>query len=83
MSSPEWLEKALQTALYHRAQRLTHNKKWTMINTAEALRRSLGSISEDLMIAKESKVYDLEQFEYQYEALNFIRLKKKERELEG
>jgi hypothetical protein len=79
---PDWLKQARQTAEYHRSQRLTHDKKWTLTQTAKALRRSLGSICEDILIAKESRVYDLEVFEFQYEALNFIRMKKKERELE-
>ena len=82
MNEPDWLKQARQTAEYHRSQRLTHDKKWTLTQTAKALRRSLGSICEDILIARESKIYDLEQFEFQFEALNFIRLKKKERELE-
>jgi hypothetical protein len=82
-SEPDWLKQARQTADYHRKQRLTHDKKWTLTQTAKSLRRSLGSVCEDILLAKESKIYDLEQFSYAYEALNFIRLKKKERELEN
>ena len=78
---PDWLKSALETASYHKQQRLSHNKKWTLAMTAKALRRSIGPVCEDLMLARESKVYDLEQFTYAYEALNFIRMKKKEREL--
>ena len=52
------------------------------MNSAKSLKRSFGSVAEDLLLAKESKVYDLEVFEYAFEALNFIRMKKKERELE-
>ena len=78
----EWLTQALYTAEFHRSQKLTHKTKWTITMTAKALHRSIGSIGEDLMIAKASKVYDLEQFEFQYEALNFIRMRKKEQELE-
>lgn len=77
----EWLTQALHTAEFHRAQKLTHKTKWTMKMTAKALRRSLGSICEDLLIARESKIYDLDNFEFAYEALDFIRMKKKEREL--
>jgi hypothetical protein len=83
MKEPDWLKKARETAEYHRRQRLLNGtKKWTLSQTAKTLRRSVGSISEDLLITRESKVYDLEKFECQYEALDFIRLKKKERELE-
>ena len=82
MSEPKWLKKAKETLAYHRSQRLIHNKKWTMTDSARVLRRSLGSICEDLLIAKWSKTHDLEQFEYAFEALNFIRMKKKEMELD-
>jgi hypothetical protein len=78
----EWLTQALHTAEFHRSQKLTHKTKWTITMTAKALRRSIGSICEDLMIAKWSKTHDLENFEFQFEALNFIRMKKKEMELE-
>jgi hypothetical protein len=83
MREPDWLKKAKETAEYHRRQRLLNDtKKWTLNQTAKALRRSVGSVSEDLLISRESKVYDLEQFDCQYEALSFVRMKKKERELE-
>jgi len=77
----EWLTQALHTAEFHRAQKLASKTKWTVTMTAKALKRSYGSVCEDLLIAKESKIYDMEQFEFAFEALNFIRLKKKEREL--
>lgn len=80
--TPEWLEKALATAAYHRSQQLSHSNKWTIHQTRKALKRSFGSVAEDLLIARESRMYNLEQFEYAFEALNFIRLKKKERELD-
>jgi len=78
---PDWLKKARETASYHREQCLSHSKKWTIMMTAKSLHRSFGSIQADLLIAKESKMYDLEQFEFQFEALNFLSMKKKEREL--
>lgn len=80
--TPEWLEDALQTAQFHRFHKLSNEKRWTLKDTAKKLRRSIGSICEDLLIAKESKIYDLTQFEFAFEALNYIRMKKKERELE-
>ncbi len=82
MSELEWLEQAKKTAEYHRNQKLSNGKKWTLAMTAKSLRRSLGSICEDILISKWSKTHNLRQFEYQYEALLFIRMKKKEMELE-
>ena len=79
--TPEWLKRAKETSKFHREQRLS-NAKWNITKTAKALRRSFGSVAEDLLLAKESKIYDLEVFEFAFEALNFIRMKKKERELE-
>ena len=79
---PKWLEDALQTAQFHRFHKLSSAKKWTLKDTAKALRRSLGPISEDIMIAKWHKTHDMSQFKYAYEAINFIKMKKKEMELE-
>ena len=80
--TPEWLENARATLKYHIAQQRLNEQKWTLTKTAKALRRSYGSVCEDVLLAKWSKTYDLEQFEFAFEALNFIRMKKKERELE-
>jgi hypothetical protein len=80
---PKFIEKAKETHSFHRSKCLSHNK-WTVAMTAKALRRSLGSISEDLLIAKWLKTHDkvLEKFDYAYEALEFIRKKKKELDLD-
>ena len=78
---PNWLEEALKTASYHRVQRLSNDKKWTLAMTAKALRRSIGSVCEDLLMAKWHKTHDLSQFSHAYEAINFIKMKKKEMEL--
>lgn len=79
----KWLTKAKETYRYHR-EKLLSNDKWTTVNTAKALRRSLGSISEDLLIARWCRTHEsqLQRFKYAYEALEFIREKQKERELE-
>ena len=81
--TPHWLKKAKETASYHRDKCLSSEKKWTIMMTARALRRSFGSIAEDLLIAKWSKTHDLgSMFEHAFEALNFIRQKQKEQNLD-
>lgn len=79
---PRWLEKAKDTYKFHRSKLLS-NDKWTIDMTAKALRRSHGSIVEDLLISKWLKTHEsqLEKFSYAYEALKFIRKKQKEQDL--
>lgn len=74
------MTKAKETYNYHRVKMLA-NDKWTTIQTARLLRRSIGSISEDLMLARACKEHEerLKKFDYQYEALDWIREKEKER----
>lgn len=81
--SPSWLIKAKETYKYHRFK-MTSMEKWTLSSTAKSLRRSIGSICEDLMIAKACKEYEaeLERLEYAYEALMFIREKQRQKDLE-
>src|SRR5260370_35020697 len=76
---PHWLEKAKETFKYHRSQLLSHNK-WTIAMTSKALRRSFGSVAEDLLIAKWCKTHEreLEKIEFACDVLAWIRKKKKE-----
>jgi hypothetical protein len=78
-----WIERAKETYAFHRSKRLLNNK-WSIILTAKALRRSIGSISEDLLIARWTKTHSvqLEKFNYAYEALEFIREKQQEQEFD-
>ena len=80
---PKYLDKARETYKFHRSKLLSDNK-WTTVKTAKALRRSIGSISEDLMIARWLKTHEkqLEKMKYAYEALEFIREKQKEQDLD-
>jgi hypothetical protein len=79
---PKWIEKAKETYRYHRSKLLS-NDKWTVGQTAKSLRRSLGSISEDLLIARWCRTHEkqIEKFKYAYEALEFIREKQKEQDI--
>jgi hypothetical protein len=79
---PKWLVRAKETYKFHRS-RLISTDDWTVAKTARTLRRSLGSVSEDLLIARWCKTHEkvLEEFLYSYEALKFIRKKQKELEI--
>lgn len=80
---PKWLLKAKETYAFHRSKLLSTDK-WTTVQTSKSLRRGLGSISEDLLIARWCKTHEkqLEKFKYAYEAIEWIREKQKAQELE-
>ncbi len=79
---PKWLEKAKDTYKFHRSKLLSHDK-WTIHQTAKSLKRSYGSVCEDLLIAKWCRTNEkqLEKFEYVSKALEFIRDKQKEQDM--
>lgn len=78
---PKFIEKAKETYKFHRSKLLA-NDRWTTVQTAKSLRRSIGSISEDLLIARWCKTHEkeLEKLKYAYEALELIREKQKAQE---
>lgn len=80
---PKWIEKARETYKYHRSKLLS-NDDHTVAKTAKYLRRSFGSVAEDLLIARWLRTHEkqLEKFKYAYQALEFIRDKKKEQDLD-
>ena len=84
MLKPTWIERAKATRRFHRDKIQTSEKKWRVADTAKSLRRSSGSISEDLLIAKWCKTHEkeLEQLENACDALAFIRKKEMEQDLE-
>lgn len=77
-----WIEKALETFKFHRSRLQTHDK-WTVEQTANSLDRSLGTVSEDLMIARWLRTHreELEKFDYAKDALKFIRAEEKKRKI--
>lgn len=79
---PKFIEKAKETYRFHRSK-LELSDDWNLTKTAKALRRSLGSISESLLIARWCRTHEnqLEKFEYAYQAIEFIRAKQKEQNL--
>lgn len=78
----KWITRARETYNFHRRQ-LMSNDKWTLAMTAKALKRGLGPISEDILIAKWLKTHSaqIEKFEYACEALDYIRKRARELEL--
>lgn len=73
-----WVDRAITTYNYH-CSKLKENEDWTIEQTASTLRRSIGSISEDLLIASWLRTHEIKikEFKYAYQALAFIRDKKK------
>jgi len=80
---PKFIEKAKDTYRFHR-EKLLSNDNWNSTKTAKALRRSIGSINEDLQIARWCKTHEkqIERFKYTYEALEYIREMKNKQELD-
>lgn len=75
----DWLTRAKETYRFH-ARKKKENKKWLIADSAKALKRSLGSICEDLKIASWFKTHPtkLEKFDYAKDALEWIRSKEDE-----
>jgi hypothetical protein len=76
---PKWIERAKETYKFHRSKVISDDS-WTIAKTAKALKRSSGSISEDVLIVRwlETHEKQLEKFPFAYEALEFIRKRRKE-----
>lgn len=75
-----WLDRAIQVYNFHISQ-CKSEKSWTIVKTAKALNRSVGSISQDITLASWSKTHDkqLRRFRSQAMALDYIRSKEKEK----
>lgn len=77
---PKFIEKAKETYRFHRLC-IVSDEGWTKKLTAKKLRRSEGSIIEDIMIASWCRTHEkeIEKFKYAHQALKYIRgLKKKQ-----
>ncbi len=74
-----WLDRAISTYNYHCDKR-ADNDNWTVAKTALSLHRSVGGVSEDILVANWIKMYgNIDRFTYFKDALEFIRSSKKER----
>lgn len=78
----DWLNRAVQVHNFHVAQ-MKDEKNWTVEKTADALNRSVGSVSQDIKIAKWCKTHEkqLRRFNSMRDALSYI--KDKEHEMNG
>jgi hypothetical protein len=75
---PTWQERARQTATYYK-ELLRTDKQITIEMVAFRLRRSKGSVAEDILIASWFETHpDITKFPCQKDALEFIRVKKHE-----
>ncbi len=74
-----WIDRAVQVYNYHVSQ-VKDDPDWTLEKTANSLNRSIGSVSQDMLIANWCKTHEkrLRKFRSMKDALEFIRDKKRE-----
>lgn len=77
-----WLDRAIQVHKFH-CNQLKDESNWTIAKTANALNRSIGSVSQDLLLASWSRTHEkqLKRFNSMREALEFVRSKSREMKL--
>lgn len=77
-----WLDRAVQVHNFH-VQSQRDEPGWTLEKTAQALNRSTGSVSSDLLIASWYRTHEkqLRRFNSMRDALDYI--KKKRQEMNG
>jgi hypothetical protein len=75
----DWLDRAIAVYNFH-IQQLKDESKWTIEKTAKALNRSIGSVSQDLLIASWVRTHEkqLRRLNSMREALVFVRSRKHE-----
>jgi hypothetical protein len=78
LSKPKWIRRAVETHNWH-VNKVKDDDGWTISDTARVLKRSYGSVNEDLLIADwyESHEEVISKFRHANQALNYIRLQKK------
>jgi hypothetical protein len=76
---PHWINKCIDVHNFHVSQ-VKSESNWTIERTAKALCRSVGSVSQCLLIASWLRTHDkqLRRFQSEKDALEFIRKKKRE-----
>jgi len=74
-----WISKCIDIHNFHVAQ-IKSEPNWTVEKTAKALCRSVGSVSQDLLLASWLKTHEkqLKRYKNAKDALEFVRGKKKE-----
>jgi hypothetical protein len=79
---PTWIERAIQIKAWH-VQQCRDDENWTIAKTANALNRSIGSISQDLLIASWLKTHEkqIRRCSSLRDALAYVRSMQREMEL--
>lgn len=79
-----WLDRAIEIRRFH-IQQLKDEPHWTIEKTAKILNRSIGSVSQDLLLADWYKTHEkqLRRCKSMRDALEFVRERKKEMRLES
>lgn len=79
----DWLDRALEINRFH-VQQLRDEPSWTIQKTAVLLNRSLGSVSQDLLIAQWCKTHEkqLKACRSLRDALDWIRRRQREMRLQ-
>lgn len=73
-----WQERCTKVRQFH-IEHVKEDSDWTIEDTAKALRRSFGSVAEDIKLADWIRTHPkVADFKYIKEALGFIRGKTKE-----
>lgn len=74
MQQQEWIKKAIATHIFH-VTKARDNPAWKLANTAKYLRRSIGSVSQDILIARWLRTHEeeIKSFEFAKDALAWIR----------
>jgi hypothetical protein len=82
MKEKEWINRAKETYNFHRHMKAS-GSDWTLAHTSKSLKRSVGSVSEDLLICRWLVTHErqISDFEYARDAIKFIRKKRRELEL--
>ena len=80
---PHWLDRAINIHNFH-VQQCKDNSDWTITKTSEALKRSLGSVSQDILIASWSKTHEkqLRRCSSMRDALAWVKIRQQEMRLE-
>lgn len=78
-----WIDRCVDIHKFH-IEQLKAESHWTIENTATALNRSTGSISEDLLLANWLKTHDkqIRRCSSRRDALAWIRVRQREMRLE-
>lgn len=73
-----WLDRAIEVYNFH-VKQCKEDDSWTIPKTAIVLNRSLGSVSQDILLARWSLTHEKRLRKMSYgDALEFVREKKKE-----